>query len=83
MERDKQFLMIIIVLMGLCYYVLRSKISADETTQTLQDSISDHYRPYKLGYMNATAQLRYTDSLFKTGLIINLTASDGKNLTTR
>ena len=73
MERDKQFLMIIIVLIGLSYHLFNAKNIADDKTQRLQDSISDHYRGYKLGYTNAMCVLKYTDSLFETGLIINLT----------
>lgn len=72
MKRDKQFLIVIIILMELSYYLFKAKISADDNTKIYQDSIRDYYRPYKLGYTRANTALKYTDSLFESGFIINL-----------
>lgn len=73
MKKESALMVVIIVLLGNSMLMFKSKISADENTDIYKDSITDYYRPYKIGYIKTNTTLKYLDSLHETGLIINLT----------
>ena len=83
MKRETILLIFLMIAMGMNYFQFTIKNSHEEIVKTLQDSITSHYRPYKIGYMQSMSAINYVDSLFNTGLIINLTDCSAEEIKRR